>query len=114
MNCHVWPYTEMAWNEYGVQIKVNSKVKFKFNIFLPPFLFPAVLPLQELCCRAICRSIINVYAIDQLPLPQSVKQNLKSYALTTSQCVNIVNTNAKNRKSYVPTRDSSRNSCTIT
>uniref|UniRef100_A0A336KX95 CSON001003 protein n=2 Tax=Culicoides sonorensis TaxID=179676 RepID=A0A336KX95_CULSO len=74
-----------------------------------------VLPLQELCCRAICRRT-SVYAIDQLPLPPSVKQNLKSYALTSSQCINNVNTNssAKNRTCKTPTRDSSRNSCTIT
>lgn len=82
----------------------NAKIKFLL-----------VLPLQELCCRAICRRT-SVYAIDQLPLPPSVKQNLKSYALTSSQCINNVNTNssAKNRTCKTPTRDSSRNSCTIT
>uniref|UniRef100_A0A1Q3EYS6 Putative ras-related protein rab-40c n=2 Tax=Culex tarsalis TaxID=7177 RepID=A0A1Q3EYS6_CULTA len=45
-----------------------------------------VLPLQELCCRTIVRRT-SVYAIDSLPLPPSVKSYLKSYALTSSQCL---------------------------
>ncbi|GLH04734.1 Ras-related protein Rab-40C [Gryllus bimaculatus] len=41
-----------------------------------------VLSLQELCCRAIVART-NVYSIDQLPLPPSVKSHLKSYAMTS-------------------------------
>lgn len=48
-----------------------------------------VLSLQELCCRTIVRRT-SVYAIDTLPLPPSVKSNLKSYALTSSQCFNTL------------------------
>ncbi|KXJ78387.1 hypothetical protein RP20_CCG004869 [Aedes albopictus] len=68
-----------------------------------------VLSLQELCCRTIVRRT-SVYAIDTLPLPPSVKSYLKSYALTSSQCLNTFlhhNTgpasNAKNFKCKTPT-----------
>lgn len=72
-----------------------------------------VLSLQELCCRAIVRRT-SVYAIDQLPLPPSVKSNLKSYALTSSQCLNIMNNTKKNGRCKTPTLPSStRNSCSI-
>ncbi|CAG0916098.1 unnamed protein product [Notodromas monacha] len=39
-----------------------------------------VLSLEELCCRTIV-SHTSVYGIDQLPLPVSVKSELKSYAM---------------------------------
>ncbi|XP_055585630.1 ras-related protein Rab-40C [Uranotaenia lowii] len=69
-----------------------------------------VLSLQELCCRTIVRRT-SVYAIDTLPLPPSVKSYLKSYALTSSQCLNMTNlhhntapaSNAKNLKCKTPT-----------
>uniref|UniRef100_A0A1B0A120 SOCS box domain-containing protein n=1 Tax=Glossina pallidipes TaxID=7398 RepID=A0A1B0A120_GLOPL len=71
-----------------------------------------VLSLQELCCRTIVRRT-SVYAIDSLPLPPSVKSNLKSYALTTSQCYNSLNHNTKHKnRSKTPT-SSGRNSCNI-
>jgi len=41
-----------------------------------------VLTLNELCCHSIVART-NVYGIEKLPLPDSVKANLKSYALTT-------------------------------
>lgn len=41
-----------------------------------------VLTLQELCCRAIV-ACTTVYSIDQLPLPNTIKSHLKSYAMTT-------------------------------
>ncbi|GLH04735.1 Ras-related protein Rac2 [Gryllus bimaculatus] len=44
--------------------------------------FEVMLSLQELCCRAIVART-NVYSIDQLPLPPSVKSHLKSYAMTS-------------------------------
>ncbi|CAB4054785.1 RAB40 [Lepeophtheirus salmonis] len=39
--------------------------------------------LYELCAHTIVNRT-SVYGIDKLPLPQSVQQNLKSYALSTS------------------------------
>lgn len=75
--------------------------------------FTLVLSLQELCCRTIVRRT-SVYAIDQLPLPPSVKSHLKSYALTSSQCINIMNSTKKNGRCKTPTLPSStRNSCCI-
>ena len=41
-----------------------------------------MLTLNELCCHSIVART-NVYGIEKLPLPDSVKANLKSYALTT-------------------------------
>ena len=41
-----------------------------------------VLSLHELCCHAIVART-NVYGIDRLPLPDAIKANLKSYALTS-------------------------------
>jgi len=41
-----------------------------------------VLSLQELCCHAIVGRTSS-YEIDKLPLPEAIKANLKSYALTT-------------------------------
>ena len=40
-----------------------------------------MLTLNEICCHAIVGRT-DVYGIDKLPLPDSVKANLKSYALT--------------------------------
>merc|ERR1712080_42073 len=42
-----------------------------------------VLTLNELCCHSIVART-NVYGIEKLPLPDSVKANLKSYALTNA------------------------------
>jgi len=41
-----------------------------------------VLSLHEMCCHAIVAKT-NVYGIDKLPLPEGVKANLKSYAMTS-------------------------------
>lgn len=41
-----------------------------------------VLSLHELCCHAIVGRT-NGYGIDRLPLPDAIKANLKSYALTS-------------------------------
>uniref|UniRef100_U5ETY4 Putative rab40 n=1 Tax=Corethrella appendiculata TaxID=1370023 RepID=U5ETY4_9DIPT len=77
-----------------------------------------VLSLQELCCRTIVRQT-SVYAIDTLPLPPSVKSYLKSYALTSSQCLNTVlnnsTSNSKNRTLKTPTsmKNSTRSSCVL-
>ena len=46
---------------------------------LTPVCPPAVLSLQELCCRAIVART-TVYNIDQLPLPAALRGYLKSYA----------------------------------
>ncbi|KAI1281894.1 Ras-related protein Rab-40C [Halotydeus destructor] len=42
-----------------------------------------VLSLQELCCRAIVTQT-TVYGIEQLPLPPSIKSNLKSFSKMSS------------------------------
>jgi len=42
-----------------------------------------VLSLHEICCHSIVAHT-NVYGIDKLPLPDSIKANLKSYALTNN------------------------------
>jgi len=43
-----------------------------------------VLSLHELCTHTIVART-NVYGIEKLPLPDAIKANLKSYALTTNQ-----------------------------
>lgn len=68
-------------------------------------IFLTVLSLQELCCRTIVRRT-SVYAIDTLPLPPSVKSNLKSYALTSSQCFNTLTNTKKGGRCKTPTQNS--------
>ncbi|KAG1683016.1 Ras-related protein Rab-40C [Nymphon striatum] len=41
-----------------------------------------VLSLREICCKSIV-SMTNVYSIEQLPLPTSLKSYLKSYSMTS-------------------------------
>lgn len=116
---HAWHYIEMVWSVFGDQIKViqffstqkNRKRKQKLNS--PRLNFP-VLSLQELCCRTIVRRT-SVYAIDTLPLPPSVKSNLKSYALTSSQCINTLSNPKKGSRCKTPTlpNSSTRSSCSI-
>uniref|UniRef100_A0A6M2DHT5 Putative rab subfamily protein of small gtpase n=1 Tax=Xenopsylla cheopis TaxID=163159 RepID=A0A6M2DHT5_XENCH len=88
-----------------------------------------VLSLQELCCRAIVQRT-SVYSIDQLPLPPMVRNHLKSYALVSgSQWRPTTSLTTSNSKTHNSTscfrvvhklgggdsvsRDSGRNSCTI-
>jgi Ras-related protein Rab-40 len=59
-----------------------------------------VTSLHELCCHAIVAST-NVYGIDKLPLPDSVKSNLKSYALTNA-------TNTTVRPNYKSLKDAKK------
>ncbi|KAL5018636.1 hypothetical protein ScPMuIL_004358 [Solemya velum] len=47
-----------------------------------------VLTLQELACRTIV-SQTTIYGIEQLPLPQTLKEHLKSYALTNKTRVRM-------------------------
>lgn len=59
-----------------------------------------VLSLQELCCRTIV-SRTTVYGIDQLPLPESIKSHLKSYALTSlSSLTMTLPRNTNNKKGF--------------
>lgn len=112
VNWLVWHYIGMEWNEFFVPTKVgfycSQLNNFRKKIIKIPFL---VLSLQELCCRTIVRRT-SVYAIDTLPLPPSVKKHLKSYALTSSQCINTL-TNTKKGRCKTPTQSSTRNSCSI-
>ncbi len=52
--------------------------KFPLHFIIVPL---SVSSLYEACAHAIVNRT-SVYGIDRLPLPDSVKQNLKSYALT--------------------------------
>lgn len=119
VNWREWRCTGTEWSEYGVQIKVsvlikNTKIACDFQIlivFLASALIFSVLSLQELCCRTIVRRT-SVYAIDTLPLPPSVKSTLKSYALTSSQCINTLQ-HTKKTRCKTPTLSSTRNSCCL-
>jgi len=53
-----------------------------------------VLTLHELCTHSIVART-NVYGIEKLPLPDAIKANLKSYALTTNQSTRNGNINYK-------------------
>lgn len=56
-----------------------------------------VLSLHELCCHSIVART-NVYSIEKLPLPDSIKANLKSYALNTATNSSIIRPNYKSLK----------------
>ena len=83
-----------------------------------------VLTLHELCCHSIVART-NVYNIDKLPLPDAIKANLKSYAMTNStglrQALNYKTLKDRKKKSRAPGLDSSgskkmnlsRKSCVI-
>jgi len=81
-----------------------------------------VLSLTELCCHSIVART-NVYGIDKLPLPDAIKANLKSYALTNStglrQALNYKTLKEKKKKSRPPDAvaskcvNVSRKSCVI-
>ena len=83
-----------------------------------------VLSLHELCCHSIVART-NVYNIDKLPLPDAIKANLKSYAMTNStglrQALNYKTLKDRKKKSRAPGLDSSgskkmnlsRKSCVI-
>jgi len=60
-----------------------------------------VTSLHELCCHAIVGNTNNVYGIDKLPLPDSIKANLKSYALNNA-------TNTTVRPNYKSLKEAKR------
>jgi len=60
-----------------------------------------VTSLHELCCHAIVGNTSNVYGIDKLPLPDSIKANLKSYALNNA-------TNTTVRPNYKSLKEAKR------
>lgn len=61
-----------------------------------------VTSLHELCCHAIVGST-NVYGIDKLPLPDRIKANLKSYALS-----NATNTTVRSGTNYKSLKDAKK------
>jgi len=83
-----------------------------------------VLSLHELCCHSIVART-NVYGIDKLPLPDAIKANLKSYALTNNtglrQALNYKTLKEKKKRSHMRPPDAvgskcvnvSRKSCVI-
>ena len=64
-----------------------------------------VLSLHELCCHSIVATT-NVYNIDKLPLPDAIKANLKSYAMTNNsglrQALNYKTLKDRKKKSKHP------------
>ena len=66
-----------------------------------PKLLVQVTSLHELCCHAIVGNTNNVYGIDKLPLPDSIKANLKSYALNNA-------TNTTVRPNYKSLKEAKR------
>ena len=67
---------------YFIFCVFSAKHKDCYNrIYVILFFTVSALSLQELCCRTIVSST-TIYGIDQLPLPQPLKNHLKSYALT--------------------------------
>jgi len=58
-----------------------SRLALKRNGMSRALGFNKVLSLQELACRTVV-SCTTIYGIEQLPLPNSIKSHLKSYALT--------------------------------
>eukprot|EP00092_Neocalanus_flemingeri_P020919 GFUD01022663.1.p1 GENE.GFUD01022663.1~~GFUD01022663.1.p1 ORF type:complete len:543 (-),score=116.65 GFUD01022663.1:205-1833(-) len=81
-----------------------------------------VLSLHELCCHSIVART-NVYGIDKLPLPDAIKANLKSYAMTNNaglrQALNYKTLKERKKKSRPPDAvgskcvNVSRKSCVI-
>jgi len=72
-----------------------------------------VLSLHELCCHSIVANInSNVYNIDKLPLPDAIKANLKSYAMTNSsglrQALNYKTLKDRKKKSRPPDANGSK------
>lgn len=58
-----------------------SRLALKRNGMSRVLGYNKVLSLQELACRTVV-SCTTIYGIEQLPLPNSIKSHLKSYALT--------------------------------
>jgi len=69
-----------------------------------------VLSLHELCCHAIVGRT-NGYGIDKLPLPDAVKANLKSYAMTTYPVNRQHYKTLKERKKRCRPPDASATNC---
>ncbi len=56
-----------------------------------------VTSLYELCALSVVANVDSVYAIDKLPLPDSVRKNLKSYALTKNGGGNVIGDKDKDK-----------------
>ncbi|KAL3876885.1 hypothetical protein ACJMK2_034666 [Sinanodonta woodiana] len=72
-----------------------------------------VLSLQELACRTIVSST-TIYGIDQLPLPQTLKSHLKSYALTNktrARMQSFMNKDKSKKHKYLNPSDSPPANC---
>lgn len=100
-----------------------SRVALKRNGMSRSWGHHKVLCLQELCCRTIVSST-TIYGIDQLPLPQTLKNHLKSYALTNktrARMLSFIHRDSKDKHKkpkYLNPSDSppthcSRKSCVI-
>ncbi|KAM3726875.1 Ras-related protein [Dirofilaria immitis] len=49
-----------------------------------------VASLQDLCCRAIVKNILNVHAIDRLPIPSFLQLKVRSFASGADLCMRNV------------------------
>ncbi|BFZ17285.1 hypothetical protein BsWGS_20324 [Bradybaena similaris] len=67
-----------------------SRLALKRNGMSRAFGFNRVFSLQELACRTVV-SCTTIYGIEQLPLPNSIKSHLKSYALTNKTRARMLN-----------------------
>ena len=89
----------MAWSGCGRADRlVEAARAFRSKMHL---ILIQVTSLHELCCHAIVGNTANVYGIDKLPLPDSIKANLKSYALTNA-------TNTTVRPNYKSLKEAKR------
>ncbi|MFH4973311.1 hypothetical protein AB6A40_000020 [Gnathostoma spinigerum] len=56
-----------------------------------------VLSLHDICCRTIVSSVQNVHSIERLPLPPSVKFEIRSYAHGADVCMACIKSNEPSR-----------------
>ncbi|KAI8793923.1 ras-related protein Rab-40B [Biomphalaria glabrata] len=96
-----------------------SRLALKRNGMSRAFGFNKVLSLQELACRTVV-SCTTIYGIEQLPLPNSIKSHLKSYALTNktrARMLSFVHRDRHKKQKYLNPCESPpmncRKSCSI-
>lgn len=76
-----WLCEETEWNGCGEATEVSQAQIFGLGTLVKTMISFTVSSLYELCAHAVVKRT-NGYGIDRLPIPDSVKENLKSYAMT--------------------------------
>ena len=129
---HIFTFTFISYFQVSPLVNFNitesfqelSRMALKRNGMERLWRSNKVLSLHELCCHSIVANInSNVYNIDKLPLPDAIKANLKSYAMTNSsglrQALNYKTLKDRKKKSRPPDANGSkrmnlsRKSCVI-